>query len=121
MSDVLDPAALANLLAMTGDDPEFVGELVDTFVADAPSQFDTMRRAVDADSAADLVRPAHTLKGNALNMGAVALAELCRQIEELARRGSVEEAASRIADAERAYAEAVAALEEARETDWDIE
>lgn len=121
MSDTLDPTALANLLAMTGDDPEFVGELVDTFLADTPSQLDAMRRAIDAGSAEDLVRPAHTLKGNALNMGAVALAELCRQMEELARRGAVDEAAARMADEERAFADATTALEDARQSDWDIE
>lgn len=121
MSDALDPAALTGLLAMTGDDPEFVGELVDTFVADTPGQIQAMRRAVEADSAVDLVRQANTLKGNALNMGAMALAELCRQIEELARRGSIDEAAARIADADRAYGEAVAALADAREADWAIE
>jgi HPt (histidine-containing phosphotransfer) domain-containing protein len=120
VSAAFDPAALGNLLAMTGDDPEFVGELVDTFLADAPTQLAAMRRATEAGSAEDLVRPANTLKGNALNMGATSLAELCRQIEELARRGATEEAAARLAETEAAYAEAVAALEEARAVDWDL-
>ena len=34
----LDPAALADLLEMVGDDPAFVGEIVDAYLADAPEQ-----------------------------------------------------------------------------------
>lgn len=121
MSDPFDPGALADLLAATGDDPDVVGELVDAFLADTPRQLDAMRRAVEADSADDLVRPATLLSGAAQGLGAVGLAELCRQVQELARRGATLEAAARLDDAEIAYREAAAALEEARQDGWDTE
>jgi two-component system, sensor histidine kinase and response regulator len=120
MRDVLDPTALSDLLAASGDDHEAVEEVVDTFIAAAPRQLAAMRRAIEADSAEDLLRPARTLGGEALTMGAVGLAELCRQIEELARRGAVDEAAARMAQTEAAWGDAVAALEAAREADWDV-
>ena len=121
MRDILDPDALTDLLAATGDDPARGGELVDTFVADAGDQLTAMQRAVAADSADDLMRPAGALKDRAQTLGAVALAELCRQIEELARRGAVDEASARVALAEVAWGDAVDALEAAREAGWDAE
>ena len=43
MPEVLDQAALANLLEMVGGDPDFVDELVDTFLADVPQQVAELR------------------------------------------------------------------------------
>ena len=65
MPEVLDQAALDSLLEMVGGDPDFVDELVDTFLADVPQQLAELRAAVAAGTAADAVRPAHTLKGTA--------------------------------------------------------
>ena len=65
MPEVLDQAALDSLLEMVGGDADFVDELVDTFLADVPQQLAELRAAVAAGTAADAVRPAHTLKGTA--------------------------------------------------------
>src|SRR3954454_19838008 len=59
---VIDPAALDRLLEMTGGDPEFVQELITTYVEDAAAQLDAMRAADAAGDAEALVRPAHSLK-----------------------------------------------------------
>ena len=45
MPEVLDQAALANLLDVVGGDPDFVDELVDTFLADVPQQVAELRGA----------------------------------------------------------------------------
>ena len=69
MPEVLDQGALANLLEMVGGDPDFVDELVDTFLGDVPQQLAELRAAVASGIAADAVRPAHTLKGTAGTIG----------------------------------------------------
>ena len=43
------------------------------------------------------MRPAHSLKSSSLNVGAIALGELGRQLEEAARSGDVPDAADRVA------------------------
>ena len=95
----VDPAALDRLLEMTGGDPEFLDELVQAFLEDAVVQLEAMRAAAEAGSAADLVRPSHSLKSNSANMGAERLAEQCRGLETDARVGAVERAAERVAEA----------------------
>ena len=94
----VDPAALEQLLDMTGGDPEFVDELVQTYLEDALAQIEAMRAAAETGSMEDLVRPAHSLKSNSANMGAHVLAEQCRQLEADARAGTVERATDRVAE-----------------------
>ena len=102
----IDQEALDELLRMVGDDREFLAELIDTYLEDSPKQLAAMRDAVASADPAALVRPAHTLKSNSRNVGATALAELCLDLEALARRGELNGAAERLAAAEAAFAEA---------------
>ena len=95
----VDPAAIDRLLEMTGGDPEFLDELVQTYLEDALVQLEAMRTAADAGSAEDLVRPAHSLKSNSASMGAERLSEQCRALEADARSGTIAQAAEHVADA----------------------
>ena len=45
---------------------------------------------INPEKAAELQRPAHTLKSNARNFGAVELAELCQEVENRAKAGSMD-------------------------------
>ena len=71
----VDPAALDRLLEMTGGDPDFLAELIDTFIEDGSAQLEALRVAVDAGDVADVIRPAHSLKSNSASMGAERLAD----------------------------------------------
>lgn len=93
----VDPAALDRLLEMTGGDPEFLDELIQTFLEDAVVQLAGMRAAAGADSPEELVRPAHSLKANSASVGAERLAELCRGLEADARAGAIDRATERVA------------------------
>lgn len=106
----LDPDAMTRLLEITGDDVAFVDELVDTFIDDATTQVDALTQAsVDGDAAAT-VRPAHSLKSNSLNVGAVALAELCRSLEADGRAGDVPDLVERVAAVENEFSAVRSAL-----------
>jgi histidine phosphotransfer protein HptB len=106
----VDPAALDRLLEMTGGDPEFLGELIDTFLEDGAVQLEALRLAVGAGDAAAAVRPAHSLKSNSASMGAERLADLARALEADARSGTVEDGAARVAAATAEFEEVRAAL-----------
>jgi HPt (histidine-containing phosphotransfer) domain-containing protein len=114
----LDPAALAEMLDMVGDDADFVGDIVDTYLADAPGQLTGMRSALEEGDLATLGRLAHTLKGNSRNVGANALAEISRTLEEQARAGDATDAGPRIDAAAAEFERVTAALEAARGTGW---
>ena len=85
----IDPDAFARLVEITGGELDFVDELVDTYLDDGAQLVEQLRDAASRDAVTDLVRPAHSLKSSSLNVGALALGEQCRTLEEAARRGEV--------------------------------
>ena len=99
----LDPDAMARLLDITGGDQGFVDELIDTFLEDATTQIDALRSAAASGDTAAIVRPAHSLKSNAANVGATALGELARALEADGRAGDVPDAARRVANLEAEF------------------
>jgi HPt (histidine-containing phosphotransfer) domain-containing protein len=114
----VDPAALREMLEMVGDDEAFVGDLVDTYLADAAVQLRGMADALADGDVPTLGRHAHTLKGNSRNVGANVLAEIARSIEEPARAGDTTDAAARIGAASEEFERVAAALDDARARRW---
>ncbi len=105
---ILDEAVLAELKATTGDDPAFVRELVDSYLAEAPAQIEGIAAAITGSDAAALVRPAHTLKSSSATVGAMRLATVARRLEITGRSGALEDEANADLDTLRADWRAVA-------------
>lgn len=82
----LDRDILDELRAIMGDD--FAG-LLNTFLQDSMQRVATIEREHVAANASGLRAAAHSFKGSSSNMGARQLAQLCKQIEELALTGDV--------------------------------
>ena len=118
MPEPLDPAAVARLLEMVGDDPAFVDELADEYLAEAPAHAAALRAAHDAGDAEGLTLPAHTLKGSSLVLGGVRVAEIARALEECGRAGRLEGVDALLTDLEAAHRELAGALAEARTRRW---
>lgn len=97
----LDTAALDNLRELGGDD--FLTEVIDTFLADAPTLLATLRRSLDDGEASELRRAAHTLKSNGATLGAGDFAELCRTLEGRAKDGQLAGASQLVDRIEQAY------------------
>lgn len=110
----VDPAALDRLLDMTGGDPDFLAELIDTFVEDGSVQLEALRVAVEAGDAAAAMRPAHSLKSNSASMGAERLADLCRALEADARAGTIDDGRARVAAAQVEFEHVRSALQSLR-------
>ena len=75
----IDPAVFAELQATAGAD--FVGELVDTFLEEAPPMLVELSEALAAGRAEPFRRAAHSLKSNASTFGASTLATMARDLE----------------------------------------
>jgi PAS domain S-box-containing protein len=109
--DVDEPEAvdLAELEAAVGD-PTVVGELISTFLADAPVLVGTLRTGLEQRDRDELRRAAHTLKSNGRTFGATALAALSEELELSAKTGSLAGAPDLVARIEKEYARVEGAL-----------
>jgi HPt (histidine-containing phosphotransfer) domain-containing protein len=93
-TQVLDPAAFERLRTTMG--ASFLDELLPTFVEDSRELVNTMRRALAKKDTDSFRRAAHSLKSNAASFGAMTLATLAKDLEALAKAGSLDGAAPRV-------------------------
>ena len=75
----IDRATFEDLKATAGAD--FVPELVDTFLGDAPGMLGELRSALAANDAERFRRTAHSLKSNSNTFGATSLAAMAKSLE----------------------------------------
>ena len=106
MPDTIDRTVFAELQATAGAD--FVVELVDTFLEEAPQMLAEVRAALASGAAERFRRGAHSLKTNAQTFGAVLLAAQARALE----LGGMPTDAAAVDALEAAYARAATALKE---------
>ena len=92
----IDARVLERLAEGTGGDTEFVSELIQRFVADAPELVVAARAGLEAGDAEVVRRAAHTLKSNAATFGAHGLADRSRELEEAAKQGTLEDGPARV-------------------------
>ncbi len=104
----LAAAALESLREIGGDD--FLAEVIDEFLAEAPALLATLRRALEQDDVDETRRAAHTLKSNGATFGGEDFSELCRELEERAKDGRLVGADGLADRIEREYARLQRAL-----------
>ncbi len=114
-SDVLDRAVLDDLLDSVGGDASFLAELIDTYLADSTGLVAELHRALAAGDTDAFRRAAHTLKSSSASLGAASLSARWKELEMIARGGTLDGAAERLAGAEPAYEKVRAALEQVKQ------
>jgi PAS domain S-box-containing protein len=97
----LDASALESLRELGGE--EFVAEVVDTFLIDAPALVASLRTTHEQGATEELRRAAHTLKSNGATLGAESFSELCRELEQRARSRQLDGTAELVDRIEREY------------------
>jgi HPt (histidine-containing phosphotransfer) domain-containing protein len=107
-SNEIDLATFEELRQMSGAD--FINELVDTFLDDAPRLIDGLRSALFANDADSFRRAAHSLKSNGATFGARRLSELAKQLEMLAKENRLGDTGDRLETLENAYQAAAVEL-----------
>lgn len=102
--DPVNRAALEKIRALSRDAGDvLVQKVINAYMGDTPRHLHGLRQAVNGRDAENLRRIAHGLKSASANIGAARLAVLCRDLEQLGRNGSVDGAASLLADTEREF------------------
>jgi two-component system, sensor histidine kinase and response regulator len=85
----LDPAGV-ELLRAEFDGTDVLAELVGLFGTQTPVLVENLRSAVQAGDAGSVKAHAHKLKGSAVTLAAVQIAELCEELESRARHHLLE-------------------------------
>lgn len=107
--NLIDPQAWETMKSMA--DPAFLIELIDTYQSDSQVLFEQMHEGLGKGNIELVQRSAHSLKSNSLSFGAIRLADASRELELLAKSGSLAGAAEKLLAIEAAYAEFFPELE----------
>jgi histidine phosphotransfer protein HptB len=84
----IDKPTFEELKQMSGVD--FINELIDAFLEDAPQMIQSMRTALEAKDVESFRRNAHSLKSNAHTFGATELGTLAKELEFMAKDNNLE-------------------------------
>ncbi len=85
---IIDPTTFEELKQMSGED--FINELIDAFLDDAPNMLLQMRQALVTNDVETFRRNAHSLKSNANTFGATELASLAKELEFMAKDNNLD-------------------------------
>lgn len=98
---VIDKTTFDELKEMSGD--EFINELIDTFLEDAPKMIAEIKSAYASSDVDSFRRAAHSMKSNAATFGASQLAALAKELEMLGKENKLHETGDRLKALEGAY------------------
>ena len=85
---LIDQATFNELKQMSGAD--FINELIDAFLDDAPTMIQNMHIALDTKDVESFRRNAHSLKSNANTFGATELGALAKELEIMGKENNLE-------------------------------
>jgi HPt (histidine-containing phosphotransfer) domain-containing protein len=94
------------------DDPEFLRELVDTFIEETTEQLTNLERAIGQQNSDILHKIAHALKSSSANVGAIQVSRLSKELEEMGRTGRIEGADQKLEAIKYEYERAQTALKQ---------
>ena len=84
---VIDKVIFEELKQMSG--ANFINELIDAFLEDAPHMIQTMQTAAETGDVETFRRNAHSLKSNAYTFGAAEIGRLARELEVMGRENNL--------------------------------
>ena len=99
--DIIDEQVFRELVQNVGAD--FIGELIGTYLTDAPGLLADMQKALEVDNADAFRRAAHSFKSNSATFGAAVLSAQAKELEMIAKSGSLDGAAPKLAELEVEY------------------
>ena len=85
---IIDQVTFNELKQMSGAD--FINELIDAFLDDAPNMIQAMHTALDTKDVESFRRNAHSLKSNANTFGATELGALSKELEMMGKENNLE-------------------------------
>jgi PAS domain S-box-containing protein len=109
---VLDRQILDGLRDMAGPKAaKMLSLIIDNYLEDAPERLQEMRDALVANNPEGLRQAAHSMRSSSANLGAMGLANLFKELENLGRAGTTANAQTLLYQVEREYEKVLQALE----------
>jgi HPt (histidine-containing phosphotransfer) domain-containing protein len=109
--NVLDMRIIEGLRELGGDDdPGLLVEVIGMFLEDAPTRIREIEQGLSTGDLKLLERAAHSLKSASANVGAMQLSQVCKRIEDIARRSTSDGIAELIPESNKALSDAASAL-----------
>ncbi|HEV8210718.1 MAG TPA: Hpt domain-containing protein [Vicinamibacterales bacterium] len=105
----LDLSVMAAMRSL--GETDVFAEAAGMFLENVPPDLSALSAAIAGGSAASVAQIAHSLRGNALGIGAIRMAPICIAIENAAHAGSLAEAAASARRLEREFEAARQALQ----------
>ncbi|MFO1372775.1 MAG: Hpt domain-containing protein [Candidatus Competibacteraceae bacterium] len=97
----MDERALAQIRALQRPgQPSVLGKIIGLYLDSAPALLQRVREAVAAGNGEALRQAAHSFKSSSANLGAMALAALCKELEQCGRERRLEGTAALLAQLE---------------------
>ena len=107
----INPLALDAIRALNaGHGEALLARVISVFLQDTPHQLASLREAIEAGDTETIRKTAHSLKSSSANVGADALARLCKELEQLGRSGQTDGTASLHTALEREFQSAQGSL-----------
>lgn len=95
---------------MLGGEFDYLVELIDSFLEDAPQLLSELDQFVQSEDAAGVHRLAHSLKSNGADFGASSFSNLCKELERMGKEGTMDGTADLVAQITTEYGRVEAAL-----------
>ena len=86
---ILDQSILDGFLQMAGPEmaADLLHELLDAYAEDVPQRLVAIERAIAQSDPEALRQAAHALRSGSINLGAVQVGQLCRELEQMGKSG----------------------------------
>ncbi|MEP0886373.1 response regulator, partial [Trichocoleus sp. ST-U3] len=112
LEEAIDTWVLRDFRATLGSDAnQFLVQLIELYLEDAPSLLAAMDEAVTQINPAQMQEAAHTLKSSSASLGAMNLSNLCEQLEMLGQTGTTVGAREIITQVQSEYERVKTALQ----------
>ncbi|MEA5594498.1 response regulator [Rivularia sp. UHCC 0363] len=109
---VIDTEILQDLKDMAGDDAsEMMAELIDSYLEDALPKLQEIKSAIDQDDPDKLRNYAHAFRSLSVTIGALSLAKVCTQLENIGRSGNTFHASTLVKQLNAEYQKVELALQ----------
>jgi PAS domain S-box-containing protein len=110
---ILDFKVLNSIRDLAGDNaPKFLSDLIAQYLHNSPQILDKMNIAIAENDLDKLRTGFHTLGSSSATLGAVKFAKECKELENLARSGTMEGAKEKLNYLQREYQKVISALKE---------
>ncbi|ETR72101.1 MAG: Multi-sensor hybrid histidine kinase [Candidatus Magnetoglobus multicellularis str. Araruama] len=84
----------AEMISRLDGNMPLIDETIKLFIKNIPILLEKLQKAIEIGDVMDMEIRAHTIKGNAINIGAESLREMAQKMESAARKGDIQKAES---------------------------